>query len=464
MAITKVGELAFSVASGSGSENKTLPGPPIANDLVIVHIVGDGALAIGDILTSGYTNIVTAAADAPGSVVARKFMGSTPDTVVNIDQKTANYIAGTIQVWRGVDLTTPLDAAVVSATGASGQPDPGSFTTVTANAMRIVVGGLDDDDASVSAAPSTFGDLISSNTGQASTTVGATSMMAALLATSTGALDPGAFTTSGTDAWVAYHFALRPAVTGVSGSLTGTEGADAASIAGDVIVSGSASGTDGADIAAFTGDVIVSGTLAATDGADTASLAGTVAFHVISGSLDGTEGADTAGLVGTVLVSGGLAADDGADSAEFAGNVSLAPVSGSLEATEGADTASISVQNATATTQRGDDAPSGRNGFYVTRHYYVIEQPESRKQRKAKPRKPVTQAVVDEAISTLPQWAAVQFTPATAMQALPSTISLNRAAIDRSTETLALVDMIRAELLRQAQDDEDDIELLLMVA
>jgi hypothetical protein len=37
-------------------------------------------------------------------------------------------------------------------------------------------------------------------------------------------------------------------------------------------------------------------------------------------------------------------------------------------------------------------------------------------------------------------------------------------AIDRSTETLALVDMIRAELMRQAQDDEDDIELLLMVA
>lgn len=117
-----------------------------------------------------------------------------------------------------------------------------------------------------------------------------------------------------------------------------------------------------------------------------------------------------------------------------------------------------------AQTQRGDDAPPSRNRFYVTRHYYVIEQPEPRKKRKPKPRKPIPQAVVDEAISTLPQWAAAQFTPTSAMQALPKTISLDRAALDRSSETLALVEFIRAELMRQAQDDEDEIELLLLVA
>jgi hypothetical protein len=448
MAITKVGELAFSVASGSGSENKTLPGPPIANDLVIVHIVGDGALAIGDILTSGYTNIVTAAADAPGSVVARKFMGSTPDTVVNIDQKTANYIAGTIQVWRGVDLTTPLDAAVVSATGASGQPDPGSFTTVTANAMRIVVGGLDDDDATVSAAPSTFGDLISSNTGQASTTIGATSMMASLLAASPGALDPGAFTTSGTDAWVAYHFALRPAVTGVSGSLTGTEGADAASIAGDVIVSGSASGTDGADIAAFAGDVIVSGTLAATDGADAAALAGTVAFPVISGSLEGTEGADTAALTGTVLVSGALAADDGADSAEFAGNVSLVPVTGSLEATEGADGAAL----AGSVTQPASTATS--SGSATTWNPKTLSRiaREAKRAKSARKARPIIIREIGAALG------GTDDARAAAAEAASETLTSAPITQDTVAEVYALAELILARM------DEEDAEMLLLSA
>src|SRR5690606_19739331 len=49
------------------------------------------------------------------------------------------------------------------------------------------------------------------------------------------------------------------------------------------------------------------------------------------------------------------------------------------------------------TQQRGDDASPSRNHFYVTRHYYVIEQPEPRKKRKPKPRKPIPQAVVGEA-------------------------------------------------------------------
>ncbi len=101
-------------------------------------------------------------------------------------------------------------------------------------------------------------------------------------------------------------------------------------------VSGTLSVTEGADSAALAGGVLVQGTLAATDGADIAAVAGNV---VVQGTLSGTEGSDSAAAIGAILVQGTLSATDGADSAGIAGAVL---VQGTLAATEGADTASLS--------------------------------------------------------------------------------------------------------------------------
>lgn len=126
------------------------------------------------------------------------------------------------------------------------------------------------------------------------------------------------------------------ASSGITGTFTGTEGADVAALAGKVAVKGTIAATEGADAAALTGKVAVRGTIAATEGADVGALAGKVA---VRGTITATEGADTGSLSGTVLVQGTIAATEGADTASITGTVL---VQGALAATEGADTSAWS--------------------------------------------------------------------------------------------------------------------------
>ena len=127
-----------------------------------------------------------------------------------------------------------------------------------------------------------------------------------------------------------------PASGGATGSITGTDGADSASLSGDVLVQGSAAGIDGPDVAAFAGDVLVQGILDATEGADASAFTGSTALF---GSLSGTEGADVGGLSGNVLITGTLSGPEGADAGGLSGDVL---VQGSMTATEPADSAVFS--------------------------------------------------------------------------------------------------------------------------
>ena len=214
MAITFVAETTFTVAIGTGSENKSLPGTPLENDIVLVGIASDQSFSVGggDILTSGYADITNPGTQNPANRLAYKRMGSTPDSAVLIHQNDNRVIAGLIQIWRGVDTTTAIDNTPTTATGASGAPDAPSFTTVTANALVFAWGAIDDDDvAGSAAAPSGYTtDFLAADTGQASTAEGATCFLASAVKASPGSEDPGAFT-GGDDAWEACTFALRPA-------------------------------------------------------------------------------------------------------------------------------------------------------------------------------------------------------------------------------------------------------------
>jgi hypothetical protein len=77
--------------------------------------------------------------------VSYKFMGSTPDTSVTIpgSGNAADGQAWTIQVFRGVDPTTPLDVTPTYATGqgTNNRPDPAAITPVTAGAWIAVCTG-----------------------------------------------------------------------------------------------------------------------------------------------------------------------------------------------------------------------------------------------------------------------------------------------------------------------------------
>jgi hypothetical protein len=449
MAWSKIDEGSGFIPIGSSSTTVTFNVALSQNDIVIAVFGDDDGLGVADFLSSGWSTLNSNAGVDPGRLVMYKRMGATPDTSFSFDQDGQVRTAYVWQVWRGADTATAIDATATTATGASGLPDAPSYTPVTNGALVFAVGILDDDDASASlAAPTGYTNLLAADTGQGSTTVGATVMIASKELATAAAENPAAFTGgSGTDAWAAITFALRPAASSTNALLandvssgTPTVGTPAIGQVHALLANDVASGTPSASTPALgqkhallANDVAAGAPSVTSPGIgqvhglladDVATGAPSVSTPAI-GQVHVLDGADIAS--GTPTVSAPALGTDGTDalSAEdiSAGTPTVGtPALGQVHALL-AESVSAGVPGVSSpalggnTGQRGDDAPSGRNRFYVTRHYYVIEQPEPRKKRKPKPRKPVTQAVVEEAISTLPQWAAAQFTPASAMQA-----------------------------------------------
>lgn len=211
-----VGENSHNISGGSGSNALTLPGPPAANDIVLVFHGTGGAsfVGIGIETDQSYTFLVNKPAGAnPGKEMAYKVMGATPDTEVNVTAHASVDSNCVIQVWRGVNTTTPIDNSISSDTsGTTGMPDPPSHTTVTAGCLRVVFGITDEgaNEPTSPAAPAGYSNFISNyfGTGAEDCTV----LVASKLAESAGAEDPAAFGgTVSDDNWAAYHFAMRPA-------------------------------------------------------------------------------------------------------------------------------------------------------------------------------------------------------------------------------------------------------------
>lgn len=213
-------EKTFNITNNGIDSTVVLPGSPIENDVVIVAgasdaIVGkSGSLSI--IVTSGYTILEEdLAADGPGHVAKFKQLGGTPDDSITFNQALSTEdVACLIQVWRGADSSTPLDAARTVTTGGSVMPDSPSYTTITNIALVFAIGLLDDDNVAGSVtAPAGYSNLLAhDNTGLGSDN--ATVMIASYEKATAGVEDPAAFGGAGTDAWRAITFALRPAVGG----------------------------------------------------------------------------------------------------------------------------------------------------------------------------------------------------------------------------------------------------------
>lgn len=189
---------------------------PVQNDYVVVTWSRGFNSDINMALTSaGYTELADLYADDNTDAnlgVYIKKMGAVPDTTVDVAAIGAAFGGVLIaEVYRGVDLTTPMDVAVQTATGAnSALANPPSITPVTTGAMIVTCGSA--------GAQSGTGDN-ASNFASSDMTVFQTTFAAFTnggmghRAWTSGAYDPAAWTCADNirSSWAAVTLALRPA-------------------------------------------------------------------------------------------------------------------------------------------------------------------------------------------------------------------------------------------------------------
>lgn len=200
--------LVGSPTSLSDSGSLSLPAGLAEGDIVIVGWSCDNTLTLS--LPSGWNPIYLNAGGAPSVRMCYKFMGSSPDSSITIPTDTGGAKPSIAFAFRGVNLGTPFDTTTLDATGASGDPDSPSITTVTARAVVMSWGFLDDDVATLTSGPSGYSDS-TLQTGSSGASSNATTMAAWKEVPVAGAENPGAWNTSGDDEWVAVSLALRPA-------------------------------------------------------------------------------------------------------------------------------------------------------------------------------------------------------------------------------------------------------------
>lgn len=150
MAISLVTVTTPAASANNGADVTINLGTLQQNDLVIAfggHPFRSGATSAGPV-TSGYTtDDLQNTSSSVSFWVGHKFMGSTPDTTF-VGEGSGNASDATaygVIVLRGVDTTTPIDAA--------DQPvnslDPAQITTVTNNAWVVICSGSAVNDTSV---------------------------------------------------------------------------------------------------------------------------------------------------------------------------------------------------------------------------------------------------------------------------------------------------------------------------
>lgn len=194
------------------------------NDLVIFSYGDPYAAADLDLATvgAGWTEIADLFANDTIDTqfgVFWKIMTATPDTsVVGVASTDAGSgTAGAVQVFRGIDLTTPFDVTSVPTTGLNtALPDPSSIDWSTSGVWTVIAAGAGHTQGAVTY---TFPTGYTTDAVQA---VGNdTNDISVLMGYNLAPADPenpGAFTWNGTDnvafSWAAVTMALRPATGG----------------------------------------------------------------------------------------------------------------------------------------------------------------------------------------------------------------------------------------------------------
>lgn len=211
-------------SSTAANYNITLPAMLPGDFVLVGYGFTNAADSVMGVNTAGYTEVPGANLYADDThdinfAVAGKFMGETPDTVVNVNGSGSAQrgSSGIVHVWRGVDPSI-FDVAAVPATGVnSPTPDPAAITPVTPDTMIIAfaaASGIANTPDATGSAPSGYGNLVAESSGGSTDSI---AVMAASKAWAGGEENPGTFTgfdigggSPATCSWAAVTIALRP--------------------------------------------------------------------------------------------------------------------------------------------------------------------------------------------------------------------------------------------------------------
>ena len=186
---------------------------PREGDFVVVLTQSGAYIAVN---TAGYTLQTSQFGNDTFRTYQRvytKVMGATPDTLVNIAAKGSEQGSYLVMVFRGVDITTPLDVAIAGAAGADTKHfNPPAVTPITPGALLVFGGGWNNGGGGGSAAnPGDSEQLVQAIPGGNQNICGAIDFYSGWVS---GAYDPVAFTNNDNNTfggWTAFTMALRPA-------------------------------------------------------------------------------------------------------------------------------------------------------------------------------------------------------------------------------------------------------------
>jgi len=221
-ASTSVQTISLTDLKDTTGSNATL----LQDDLVFVVFVmtANTARTEAQMLCSGYTPVFSPpiySSDGNDSELLPqyKFMGSTPDSTVDIPacESTNRGAAYTIHAFRGVSLSAPIDVPATTATGFNGGTiDCPSVTPATAGAWILACGGAGQTSSTAHTNPSgmdTTTNYFRATVNGAGPAVKAAAALAIYSSWSSGAYDPAAFGAGGVnanDSWTAATVVLSP--------------------------------------------------------------------------------------------------------------------------------------------------------------------------------------------------------------------------------------------------------------
>lgn len=218
MAIEFVGSASTGITAGFIAVTQTfsfatltggIAASPQTGDLVLV--LRGSSDTITSLSVSGYTQLFQ-----QGNIyTAYRFMGSTPETTLSLFTPANESSVTIVMVFRGVDQTTPLDAVIGTSNSTNGIPDPAAVTTVTNNAVSVILATSDRGPATVTSPTGYSASVVR----RQNTDIAAYACYKTVVAA--GVEDPSAFggITSGINAAAAATIALRPAVSVASGNM-----------------------------------------------------------------------------------------------------------------------------------------------------------------------------------------------------------------------------------------------------